>query len=184
MWKSIRNQTSDWQTCKINQSEASQFFFVENHYNSLSSAISSHMIRPHVGEFSLRVSSNKEKHSTKVQCLEFRSSDRMYSSLSTSKNHLTCTKSELVVNSVSTLLLFTQVFLIVYILEQKFCLIEMDLVYQQSNFRVGKQHQTKWKSNKAFLYFHQIILFSLLVSSLIICRARTFFSFQSKSGVL
>ena len=82
-------------------------FFVENLYNSLSSAISSHMIRPQVGEFSLRVSSNKEKHSTKVQCLEFRSSDRMYSSLSTSKNHLTCTKSELVVNSVSTLLLFT-----------------------------------------------------------------------------
>ena len=118
MCKSIGDQTSDWQTCKINQSEASQFFFVENHYNSLSSAISSHMIRPQVGEFSLRVSSNKEKHSTKVQCLEFRSSDRMYSSLSTSKNHLTCTKSELVVNSVSTLLLFTQVFLIVYILEQ------------------------------------------------------------------
>ena len=67
------------------------FFFVENLYNSLSSAISSHMIRPQVGEFSLRVSSNKEKHSTKVQCLEFRSSDRMYSSLSTSKNHLTRT---------------------------------------------------------------------------------------------
>ena len=76
------------------------------------------MIRPQVGEFSLRVSSNKEKHSTKVQCLEFRSSDRMYSSLSTSKNHLTRTKSELVVNSVSKYFTSFYLFLIVYILDQ------------------------------------------------------------------